>query len=110
MIRLPLRFGVLGICLAVCSASYSASAQSRVGFLIDQLQHATDFRLRTQAALALGASDDGSATQPLCEALDDTNDSVRSAAAAALGKLKKSAGLSCLREHSGEANASVRSV
>jgi hypothetical protein len=110
MIRLPHRFGVLGICLAAFLATYSASAQSRVAFLIDQLEHATDFRLRTQAALALGATDDASAVQPLCAALDDTSDSVRSASAAALGKLKKSAGLPCLREHTSEANASVRSV
>jgi hypothetical protein len=110
MIRLPHRLGVLGTLLAVFFAAYSALAQSRVGFFIDQLKHATDFRLRTQAALALGASDDVSAVAPLCDALDDTSDSVRSAAAAALGKLKSPSGLPCLRSHLSERNASVRSV
>ena len=114
MIRLPHRFGVLcalpAVFFAVFFAAYSASAEGRVGFLIEQLKTASDFRLRTQAALALGASDDPSATSPLCEALDDTSDSVRSAAAAALGKLRSPAGLPCLRSHMSDSNASVRSV
>jgi len=46
----------------------------------------------------------------LCEALDDASNSVRSASAAALGKLKSPAGLPCLRSHLAEANASVHSV
>src|SRR5437773_7955329 len=108
MIRLPHRLGVLGILLAAFFAAYSASAEGRVGFLIDQLKNATDFRLRTQAALALGASDDPSAASPLCQALDDPSNSVRSAAAAGLGKLKSPEGLPCLRDHMNEANAAVR--
>jgi hypothetical protein len=110
MIRLPHRIGVLGIVLAALFAVYSASAEGRVGFMIEQLKTASDFRLRTQAALALGASDDPAALAPLCEALDDTSDSVRSAAAAAIGKLKNPTGLPCLKEHLADANASVRSV
>jgi hypothetical protein len=51
------------------------------------------------------------AVQPLCQALEDANDSVRSASAAALGKLKNPGGLPCLKNHlDDEANASVRSV
>lgn len=110
MIRLPHRFGVLGILLAALFAAYSASAEGRVGFLIEQLKSASDFRVRTQAALALGASDAPAATAPLCDALDDTSDSVRSAAAAALGKLKNPAGLPCLKNHLADRNPSVRSV
>jgi HEAT repeat protein len=110
MIRLPHRLGVLGILLAAFFAAYSASAEGRVGFLIDQLKNAGDFRLRTQAALALGASDDPSAAAPLCQALDDPSNSVRSAAAAGLGKLRSPEGLPCLRNHMNEANAAVRSV
>jgi hypothetical protein len=105
MIRLPHRIGVLGMLLALIWANQSASAEGRVGYLIDQLKNATDFRVRTQAALALGATDDASAAAPLCEALDDA-----SAAAAGLGKLKNPAGLPCLRGHMSETNASVRSV
>jgi hypothetical protein len=110
MIRLTLRIGVLGAFFSVFFATWSASADGKVGYLLEQLKTATDFRVRTQAALALGASDDPSAVGPLCEALDDASNSVRSASAAALGKLKSPAGLPCLRSHLSEANASVRSV
>src|SRR5579859_6237675 len=110
MISMPHRLGVLGILFAAIFATRMASAETKVGFLIDQLKNATDFRLRTQAALSLGASDDPTAVTPLCGALDDTSDSVRSAAAAALGKLKNAAGLPCLRDHMSEPKASVRSV
>lgn len=111
MIRGAHRFVVFGTTvLALCAVTLGGHAEGRVGFLIDQLKNASDFRLRTQAALALGASDDPSAAAPLCEALADTSDSVRSAAAAALGKLKNPAGLPCLQSHLNEKNASVRSV
>ena len=97
--------------VALALLSVVARADGRLSFLIDQLKNASDFRLRTQAALALGASDDPSAASPLCDALDDDNDSVRSAAAAGLGKLKSPGGLPCLKDHlESETNASVRSV
>jgi hypothetical protein len=89
---------------------FSAPAAADVDYLVDQLANASDFRVRTQAALALGASDDKGAIEPLCSALDDTNDSVRSAAAAALGRLKNPKGLPCLKSHLGESSASVLSV
>ncbi len=55
-----------------------------------------DFRVRTQAALALGATKQKSAVPPLCRALSDGNTTVRAAAAAALGKLKLG-GSDCLK-------------
>jgi hypothetical protein len=112
MIRLALRFlfPVLAVGLAVSASSLAASAQSRTGFFIEQLRSASDFRVRTQAALALGASEDPAALAPLCEGLNDASDSVRSAAAAAVGKLKNPAGAACLKRHLGESNGSVRAV
>jgi hypothetical protein len=112
MIRPRHRFGVFGELFAFFLFAFVAPAhgQSKVAFLTDQLKNAPDFRVRTQAALALGASDDPAAVAPLCRALDDANDSVRSAAAAALGKLKRPTGLPCLKDHDREANRSVRSV
>jgi hypothetical protein len=110
MIRLPLRALVVGLFSIVVGSPLPLAAEGRVSFLIDQLKHATDFRLRTQAALALGASEDPSAVTPLCAGLDDASDSVRSASAAALGKLKNPGGLGCLKRHLGDTNASVRSV
>jgi hypothetical protein len=110
MIRLPLRALVVGLFSIIVSAPLALAAEGRVSFLIDQLKNATDFRLRTQAALALGASDDPAAVSPLCGGLDDASDTVRSASAAALGKLKNPSGLGCLKRHAGDTSASVRSV
>ncbi|HVK68355.1 MAG TPA: HEAT repeat domain-containing protein [Polyangium sp.] len=72
-------------------------ADPRTGYLVQQLKTSEDFRVRTQAALALGASGDDAAVKPLCDALTDGNESVKVAAAAALGKLGKPAGLPCLQ-------------
>jgi HEAT repeats len=100
----------LAVGLAWVLFPLSASAQRDVGYLSEQLRGAQDFRVRTQAALALGASADPGAVSPLCEGLDDSNNTVRSAAAAALGRLGQSGGLVCLKQHESESNASVRSV
>jgi hypothetical protein len=112
MIWRGLRSSVSGALLAMTLLPWvgSVRADAKVPFLGSELEKASDFRVRTQAALALGASDDPTAVAPLCRALDDASDSVRSAAAAALAKLKRPAGLPCLKAHHGETNASVRSV
>ncbi|HSC87670.1 MAG TPA: HEAT repeat domain-containing protein [Polyangiaceae bacterium] len=60
------------------------------------LRESKDFRVRTQAALALGASDDTRAVQPLCGGLDDENRTVRIASATALGRLLRG-GKDCLQ-------------
>ncbi len=74
-----------------------ARADPRTSYLVQQLKTSDDFRVRTQAALALGASGDDAAVKPLCDALVDENASVKVAAAAALGKLGKPGGLPCLQ-------------
>jgi hypothetical protein len=74
-----------------------SQADPRTGFLVQQLKTSDDFRVRTQAALALGASGDDAAVKPLCDALADDNDLVKQSAAAALGKLGKGGGLPCLQ-------------
>lgn len=73
-----------------------AWAQSRTPYFIEQLKTSDDYRVRTQAALALGASGDDAAVKPLCDALGDKDLSVKVAAAAALGKLGKPAAVPCL--------------
>lgn len=60
------------------------------------LQQAEDFRVRTQAALALGASGSERAVSPLCQALADQNRTVRIASATAISRLKKG-GEACLK-------------
>jgi len=63
---------------------------------VDELRTAADFRVRTQAALALGASHDRRAVVPLCQGVTDTNRVVRIASATALSRLAQG-GDSCIR-------------
>jgi hypothetical protein len=78
--------------------------------MASELRNNEDFRVRTQAALALGASKDKRAVAPLCEGLDDASTTVRAAAGAALGKLALGGG-DCLKARlQTETNASVKSV
>jgi hypothetical protein len=56
-----------------------------------------DFRVRTNAALALGATNDDSAVAPLCAAFTDPSDVVRQAVAVALKRLARSTALDCLK-------------
>ncbi|HLV67902.1 MAG TPA: HEAT repeat domain-containing protein [Polyangiaceae bacterium] len=96
--------------LAVLSVSLEASAQdASVERMIQNLRD-RDFRVRTQAALALGTSKSAKAVSPLCGALSDQNASVRTAAAAALGRLAKG-GSDCLeRKLRSERSATVRAA
>jgi len=85
-----------------------ARADSRTDFLIGRLQ-SDDFRVRTNAALALGATNDDGAVQPLCGVLDDSSEVVRQASAVALKRLMKAASLPCLKRHlDSEKNDSVK--
>ncbi len=100
-----------GLCLALLLYSASAFAQdSGVAELARRLRSGSDFRVRTQAALALGASGSARAVVPLCRGLNDPSQSVRAAAAAALGKLRKG-GLKCLqRRIRSEGHEAVRAA
>ncbi len=92
------------------SMAGSALGQTSVTELANRLRSAEDFRVRTQAALALGSTKSGDAVDPLCSALADENTTVRAAAAAALGKLKKG-GADCLKKRlDEESSSSVKSV
>jgi len=80
------------------------------GNLVRSLQTSDDFRVRTQAALSLGGSKSSDAVEPLCNALDDDNTTVRAAAAAAIGRLHLG-GDSCLeRRRKAEKNATVKTA
>lgn len=65
---------------------------------VKQLKASTDFRVRTQAALTLGASGRFDAIRPLCDGLGDENRTVRIASATALTRLNLG-GVRCLRDH-----------
>ena len=88
---------LLWLAIGITLIPRAGQADPRTSYLSDQLKSNDDYRVRTQAALALGASGDDAAVKPLCEALADSNVSVKVAAAAALGKLGKPAGLPCLQ-------------
>src|SRR3954469_19550625 len=85
--------------LGALLSSGRASAQTNdMERLIYNLANSEDFRVRTQAALALGASKNERAVPPLCGALADLNTTVRAASAAALGRLARRAGQECLEK------------
>jgi hypothetical protein len=90
------RVAVLGSIALMTLVAHPALAQDRIGEL-EQALRSEDFRVRTQAALALGASEDGRAVNPLCGALVDSNTTVRAAAASAIGRLQLG-GQQCLEE------------
>ena len=92
-----------------------ARGDGRTQFLSERLKYPPseaqpdDFRVRTNAALALGATGDDAAMAPLCGGLADPSEVVRQAAAVALQRLARVGSLECLRRHvSAETNASVK--
>jgi hypothetical protein len=84
--------------LSVLLGSTARAQSSDIDRLIYNLANSEDFRVRTQAALALGASKSERATPPLCAALGDSNTTVRAASAAALGRLALGSGRDCLEK------------
>lgn len=91
------RLAGLGLFLALLLLALDAIAADRIATLSRQLRTSGDFRVRTQAALALGVMKDARARPPLCRGLSDTNKTVRAASAAALGKLRLGGG-DCIRK------------
>ena len=92
------------------SVAHARGSNAKVAKLAKRLRTHDDFRVRTQAALALGATANKKAVQPLCDGLKDSSTTVRAAAAAALGKLALG-GKKCLRKRlKKEKSKSVKSV
>jgi hypothetical protein len=121
MARLALRtlVGVFAMLVALVTlaalAGTSAFAQSRIDFLAERLKfppaqgQPDDFRVRTNAALALGATNDDAAVSPLCGGLADPSEVVRQAVAVALKKLARPSSSGCLKQRQAvESNASVK--
>jgi len=86
------------LALVVLLLAGTARASDRLTDLATKLKTDKDFRVRTQAALALGVSQSERAVSPLCSGLDDENHTVRAASAAALGKLRRG-GTDCINKH-----------
>ncbi len=110
------RFGArLLVLLALMLLASTAAADGRVSFLAARMKYSPgagqpdDFRVRTNAALALGATDDDDAIPPLCSGLDDPSEIVRQAVAVALKRLARESSRDCLQRRAGaETNASVK--
>ncbi len=92
---------------ALLSSAVASAQTSDTERLIYNLANSEDFRVRTQAALALGASKSERAVPPLCSALADLNTTVRAASAAALGRLAFHAGQECLEKRLGSESSDV---
>jgi hypothetical protein len=87
---------VAAVMLAPFYPSMASADADRVRFLADKL-NSDDPRVRTSAALALGASNDDAAVDPLCKALGDSTEVVRQASAVAMKRLGRSGAVPCLR-------------
>lgn len=100
---------VVTVAVVLACAIGPVHAQSQIQLLTKRLKDPSSFQVRVQAALALGASDSDQAVRPLCGALDDDTSSVRAAAAAAIGRLRRQSGVACLRSRlKRESNDSVQ--
>ncbi len=99
----------LVVAVATLAAPTTAHADAeRVKFLADKLK-SDDFRVRTNAALALGAMNDDLAVDPLCGALADSSEVVRQASAVAMKRLGRAKALGCLKDREGrETNDGVK--
>ncbi len=101
---------VVGVLLLAAPAWGQGGSAPSVAELGRLLESGQDFRVRTQAALALGASGSRAAVAHLCTGLDDENTTVRAAAAAGLGRLALG-GSDCLTKRLGrEGSPEVKSV
>jgi len=103
---LPRLLALLVAVLAVLAPTM-ALADAKTDELADKLRTASDFRVRVQAALALGATSDTAAVKPLCDGLDDSNTAVRTAAAAALASSTEAGRCVPQGKLPNESNASV---
>lgn len=101
---------LVALCLALLVLVGAARARvSSREYLEQQLATSTDFRNRTQAALALGRLADPRSRQALERSLaSDSNPAVRAAAALSLGKLRDQRAIPALRRASRDEAAAVR--
>ncbi|HSN98341.1 MAG TPA: HEAT repeat domain-containing protein [Candidatus Nanopelagicales bacterium] len=103
----PLLVALASLVIMALAPLPAHAQKAKITQLAQQLKSSDDHRVRTQAALALGASGEEAAVKPLCEALGDSNVTVKVAAAAALGKLNKSSALPGLQKAEGKESASA---
>jgi hypothetical protein len=99
---------VLILAMVMLTGAVAPAESMDRGGLIRSLRTSDDFRVRTQAALALGGSKSKQAVEPLCQALSDENSTVRAAAAAAIGRLHLGGGDCLERQRKAEKSSAVK--
>lgn len=101
---------VLGsVALLGMAAPGRAQADARTDYLVRLLSESSQFRVRAQAAISLGAaSAQPAVVDALVVALKDEHPAVRAAVASALGKLGASAALPALKAAANDSEAPVR--
>ncbi len=98
---------ILAAALAIAVVAMPTQAQDR-SVLIRSLRHGVDFRIRVQAAFALGNTHNPSMRRPLEGALRDPHPAVRAAAAVALARIGTRAALPALHRAEHDSSAAVR--
>src|SRR5687768_4200938 len=93
--------------LAVVTRAQDRARNDRAT-LVRTLEGHRDFRLRVQAAFALGNAQDAASVSPLERALHDANPAVRAAAATSLGRIGSPRALPALRRALTDGSAAVR--
>lgn len=109
-----LRVCVAALVLCVCatsSAPSSAHADSKSDFLVRMLASSSQFRVRAQAALALGAANEAAVIEALSRALrSDDHPAVRAASASALERLRAPSSLAALKAALRDEDKTVRAA
>ena len=96
--------------LAWPAPAWASSTDPRIAYLSRQLRTGKDVRVRAQAALVLGQSEEPDALAPLCDGLLDGSEVVRGAAARALEELAELGGVPCLERARADRDASVQAA
>jgi HEAT repeat protein len=106
-----LRSLVASLLCSMMLLALGARADSRTDFLVEMVLDADQFRVRTQAALALGSRpSEPAAVRALTQALRDEHPAVRAASASSLERLGEKSALSALRSARKDRDPAVRSA
>lgn len=112
-LRVCLRIGVPALLVAACAlaAPSFAHADSKSDFLVRMLATSSQFRVRAQAALALGATNEPAVILALTKSLrGDEHAAVRAASASALERLRAPSSVTALRAALRDADKTVRAA
>ena len=102
---------VVASATSIMWSASSAQADARTDFLVRMLSTSAQFRVRAQAALALGQqTPDRSIVGALVSALRDEHPAVRAASASALERLKDPTAIAGLKAAQSDGDSSVRTA